>query len=1048
MKRIILLFLFLTCCTFTYAQEVITVKGVVRDGTNLPMPGATVSEKGAGNSVVAKGDGSYQIKVKSNATLVFSYLGSKSMEILVKNRTTIDVKLLDEDNNLNEVVVIGYGSTKRKDLTGAVSSVKGDELAKSPVQNVASALVGRVAGLQVAADDGSPGGSPAITLRGGGSITQSNEPLYVIDGVPQTDGLNFLDPGDIESIDVLKDASSTAIYGARGANGVILVTTKQLKAGKLTIGYDMFYGIKKANKFIPVLSPYDFSVLVYERFLGNPTLLAGVENTFGKFSDFHSIYDNRPGINWQKVMFGDAVNTQYHKFSISGGQSETRFNLFFSHNNDQGIVQPGGAQKNVVKLSILHNINKKIRLNGIVNYSDQKTNGFGTRDGSAGFNTLMSYFQYRPISDINSTDADFENLDSDPTVDVNQIPLQSPKTSAEATTRESLNRTLNINTSLDYSFADHLTYRGLVSGRISGTKTKFFSDSRSVTAQRSGGPSGSLGQSDVTGWNYSNTVTYENTFNKDHKFSALLGQEQVYSDREDFGASNSRFPGVNLGLDNISLGTTPGIPTSFAEAESMLSFFSRVSYSYKDKYLFNATLRADGSSKFGDNNKWGYFPSAAFAWRAINEPFLKDVKFMSDAKVRLSYGNSGNNRIPNYLMLSQLANGNYPLNNNNSITVYPNNLENKNLKWETTRSLNVGLDLGFFKQRVALTLEAYDNRTKDLLLNAQIPYTSGFSSQFLNIGSTSNKGIELTLSTVNVKNTNFLWNSTLTMSVNKNKVLSLSSGENIRLSNSWSDQTDYLLQVGSSVGQMYGYKSNGLYQVDEFNYNPTNNTYTLKSGIPVDVGFDAKPGFLKLVDLNGDGVINPLDRTVIGNGIPNFIGGFNNTFSYKGIDLSIFINWAVGGDVYNANKMQMSRNQSAYINGLGYLKDRWTTVDGSGNSLSTPLVLDAANKGRTIPKFDGYGPSPRFYDEFVEKASFLRINNVSLGYTLPRNWVSKVKLSNVRAYITGYNLYVFDNYSGYDPEVSTNKTGGLTPGVDFGGYPRSKYFVAGLNISL
>lgn len=1048
MKRTILIFLLLTSFKMLYAQEVITVSGVVRDGGNQPMPGTTISEKGTSNKVVSANNGSYQIKVKANATLVFSYLGSKPVEQLVKNKTTIDVKLVDDENNLNEVVVVGYGTQKRSDLTGAISSVKGTELAKSPVQNVASALVGRVAGLQVAADDGSPGGSPSITLRGGGSITQSNEPLYVIDGVPQTDGINFLDPADVESIDVLKDASATAIYGARGANGVILVTTKQLKPGKLTIGYDMYYGAKKANKFIPVLNPYDFNVLVYERFLNSPALLAGVENTFGKFSDYHTNYDNRPGNNWQEIMFGDWVNTQYHKFSIAGGQGETRFNLFYSHNNDQGIIQPGGSIKNVGKLSILHNVNKKIKLNGIVNYSDQKTTGSSTRSGTDRLNTLISFFQYRPTGGIGLSDEDFANLDNDPTVDVNQIPLQNPKTNAESILQQSLNQTLNINTSVDYNFADHFTYRGLVSGRISGTKDQLFYDTRNILAKRSGGAFGSLTQTDINGWNYSNTLTYDNIFNKNHKVSVLVGQEQLYTSREAFSASNSRFPSVNLGLDNISLGTTPGIPTSLSEAESMLSFFSRVSYAYKDKYLFNATVRADGSSKFGDNNKWGYFPSAAFAWRAINEAFLKDIKFLSDAKVRLSYGTSGNNRIPNYLMLSQLATGNYPLNNTNNITVYPNNIENKDLKWETTKSFNIGLDLGFFKQRIALTIEAYDNRTKDLLLNTQIPYTSGFASQFLNIGATSNKGVEFTLNTVNVKTSDFLWNSTLTMSVNKNKVLALSNGEDFRLSNSWATQTDYLVQVGSALGQMYGYRSNGVYQVSDFNYNPTNNSYTLKQGIPVDVNYAAQPGFLKLVDLNGDGVINPSDRTVIGNGIPNFIGGFNNTFSYKGFDLSIFINWATGGDVYNANRLQMSTNVSANVNTLDYFKNRWTTIDGNGNALNTPMVLAEANKGRTIPKFDGYGTTPRLFDQMVEDGSFLRINNISLGYTLPKTWISKVKLSNVRVYLTGYNLQVFDNYSGYDPEVSTNKTGGLTPGVDFGGYPRSRYFVAGLNVSL
>ncbi|KIO75061.1 TonB-dependent receptor [Pedobacter lusitanus] len=1048
MKKTILLVLLLSMSVFVYAQDLITVKGIVKDGENKPVPGATIFEKGTKNAVVARQDGSYLIKVKSDAMLIFSYLGSKTVEQLVKKRTIIDVKLLDDANDLNEVVVIGYGKVQRKDLTGAVSSVKGEDLAKIPVQNVASALAGRVAGLRVVADDGTPGGTPSITLRGGGSITQSNEPLYVIDGVPQTDGLSFLDPTDIESIDVLKDASATSIYGARGSNGVILVTTKQLKSGKLTIGYDMYYGAKKANKFIPVLNSYDFTRLLYEKFGADPVKLPDLQRDFGNYSDLQSLYGNRPGINWQDVMFGDWSHTQYHKFSISGGQSETRFNLFYSRSDDQGLVQPGGSVKNVAKFNLLHNINKKMRLNAIINYSDQKITGFGTREGGDRFNALINIFQYRPISNKNSTDQDFLDLENDPTIDVNLIPLQNPRINAESQLRSSLNRTLNLNTSLEYNFANHFTYRGLVSSKISGTKAKMFNDARSIVSKRSGGPSGSLSQTDNNGFNYNNTITYDNEFNKTHKVSFLLGQEQQYSTLESFSASNSKFPSVNLGVDNIGLGTSPGVPASAAEAEDMLSFFTRANYAYKDKYIFTATLRADGSSKFGDNNKWGYFPSAAFAWRAVNESFFKNIKFLSDAKLRLSYGTAGNNRIPNYLLTSQLVNGSYPLNNNNSTTVYPNNIENKNLKWETTRSLNIGLDLGFFKQRVNLTVEAYDNRTKDLLLSAQVPYISGFASQVINIGATSNRGLEIGLNTVNIKNEAFIWSSAINMAWNKNKVLALSTNEDRRLSNSWSSQSDYLVQVGQAIGLMYGYKSNGVYQVSDFNYNPTTNIYTLKPGIPVDVNYNAQPGYLKLADLNGDGVINPADRTVIGNGIPKFTGGFNNTFTYKGFDLSVLINWSVGNDIYNANRLQMATNVSAYTNNLDYFKNRWTTIDAAGNKVNTPAALEALNAGKTIPRYDGYGTTPRFFDQVVEDGSFIRLNNVSLGYNLPKSWISKARLNNVRVYLTGYNLYVLDKYSGYDPEVSTSSAGGLTPGVDFGGYPRSRYFVAGLNISL
>ena len=1048
MKQFFLFLIFFASAYTAVAQTTIPVGGVVTNAAGEPLVGVSIQERGTKRATMTRSDGHYDISASPEGILMFTYIGFRKEEVAVNKRGVINITLKDAEKGLNEVVVIGYGSQKRKDLTGAVSSVKGTELAKVPVQNVASALTGQIAGLSVTAADGTPGSEPTIALRGGGSITQDNQPLYVIDGIPQTSGLNFLDPTDVESIEVLKDASATAIYGARGANGVILVTTKQLKPGKLSLSYDMYYGTRKITKELPVLNALQYTRLMYEKAVGDPLKTEEFENTFGTYNQLDSLYGNRPGINWQDEMMGSPSHNQYHKISLSGGSAETRFNLFYSHNDDEGIVMASAAKKNVAKLAVLHNLNKQARVSAIVNYSDQLISGIGTREGNTKLNQLQNIIQYRPTYGKNGTDDEFLGMDDDPTIDVGAIPLQNPVTNAVSQLRESFNRIFNANASLDYTIANHLTYRGLVGFRVSGTKVSTFNDSRSLLAKRTGGPYGSIGQYDESGWNYSNTLTYDNTFKKIHRLSILVGQEQLHSNMENFVAANSKFPAVNLGLDDLSQGTIPVVPTSFAEAEDMLSFFSRANYSFRDKYILTASIRADGSSKFGPNNKWGYFPSAAFAWRVIEEKFMKRATFLSDLKLRVSYGTAGNNRIDNYLANSLLQSGIYPINNNNATTVGASNLPNPNLKWETVQSQNIGLDLGFFDQRISLTVDAYNNKTKDLLLNALVPFTSGFASQQINIGSTSNKGIEFTLNTINIRKNDFEWTSNFNISFNNNKVLALTSGESARYNNSWYDQNDYIVKVGSPVGLMYGYRSSGLYTVDDFTYDEAAKKYTLKPEIVKDANNPAQPGNLKLVDLNGDGVITPDDRTVIGNATPKHTGGFRNTFTYKGIDLSILINWSFGNDIYNANLLNNSLTYLSYQNTLGYFENRWITIGADGQRVTDPAQLSAMNAGKTIPSWNGAGTATRLYDKMIEDGSFLRINNISLGYTLPKKWVSRAKIGNARVYVTGNNLYVFTKYSGYDPEVSTANSSRLTPGVDFGGYPRARSFVAGLNITL
>ncbi len=1050
--RLTLLLLFIISGAAVLHAQQLKVTGKVTDAASgEPLPGVSVFEKGTGRGAVSDLKGNYTLGIASSGSvIVFTYIGYKRVETVAGSRSVINTQLQADVKTMDEIVVVGYGTVKRKDLVGAVSSVKGEDLEKAPVQDIASALAGRLAGVQVNTSEGAPGAGISITIRGGGSITQSNEPLYVIDGIPQTDGLNFLDPTDVESIDVLKDASATAIYGARGANGVVLVTTKQGKAGKTAVTYDMYYGSKEVTGMLPVLDPYQYTVLQYERSLGDAAKLASFTANYGAFDQLESLYAGRPGINWQDELFGGSANSQYHKIGISGGDKATRFGFFYSYNNDQGTMVNSGAKKNVAKLTLNHTASKKLSASANVNYSQQDTRGIGSSEGNTYFNQLQNILTYRPTYGLKGDDEDLVNMEEDPILDdVSGNTLQNPLINALSQQKQVLNKTLFMNGTLDYLIVDHLSYRGLASATNVFSKTNLFYDSRSVTAKRNGGPQGSIYDLTRSSWNYSNTLTYSNLFNEIHKLDVLVGQEQNYLKNNYVRTTATAFPQSTLGLDNLSEAAT-FVAESEKEDEKLLSFFSRVNYAFKDKYLFAASIRADGSSKFGSGNKFGYFPSVSAAWRIIQEDFMRNVSVFSDLKIRASLGTSGNNRIDNYSSLALLTTGNYPLNNSNNVTVGANTLPNPALKWEQTRSENIGLDIGVFNQRIQLTVDAYKNKTKNLLLNAEVPSLTGYSTMLINAGSTSNKGLEFTLNTLNIRNSNFRWASNFNMAFNRNKVLGLTSGNPFMYASSnWGvlTESDYIVKVGESLGQMFGYRSAGLYQVDDFTYDAATKKYTLKEGIAYDPNNSPQPGYIKLVDQTGEGSVTADDRVVIGNANPKFTGVFTNNFSYRNFDLSVFLNWSYGNDVYNANKLYNSQTNLDYRNTYAYIGDRWISVDASGQRVTDPAALVALNEGKTVPVYNGAGTAVKFYDSMVEDGSFLRINTVSLGYTLPGKVLSKIHARKLRVYITGYNLHTFTNYTGYDPEVSTRNSTRLTPGVDFGAYPRSRSFVAGANLS-
>ncbi len=1057
-------------CLLLHAQEH-KVSGTITDEYGEKIPGVNVYIQGTTNGSISNIDGQYTIGVNapSAAVIVFSFIGFDTQEVAVNNRSQIDVILKTEFTQLDEVVAIGYGTMKKKDLTGAITSIDVVDMEKMPVSNVAQAMAGRAAGVQITTSEGEPGAGISIRVRGGGSITQNNEPLYIIDGFPSEDGLSTLDPSDIESIDILKDASSTAIYGARGANGVVVITTKGGSVKKTTVNFDAYYGVKQLSKKLGVLSTLEFVELDYERETrGEPFNSDGemtdtyrnFSNNYGLWEDRHELYQNRPGIDWQDEAFGGNAYIQNYKVSVNGGTNSARYNLSYSHFDDEGLMVASGFNRDNAKLKLDLTPNEKVDIVANINYTKQEKFGNGTSSGGSYFNRMSHIIQYRPTIGIKGVDQDLIDQDEDPILqDESGNVMQNPITSAYAEHRSSGRKTLAMNASLQYKITPHLSAKVFGGFRDENYRTESFDGSRSITAKRTS-IQGWLRNDDINSFSNTNLLLYKNTFGK-HKIDLTAGNEQVYKEGKWFRAGASGFPNDDIGLADLSLGAVPDVPQSYEYDDTLISFFGRAFYNFNERYLVSVTYRADGSSKFGDDNKWGYFPATSFAWRASEESFIKDLNVFSNLKMRLSYGKAGNNRIGMYNSLSTLSSVSYPLNGTANTGVKPDRLPNPDLKWETTTTTNLGIEMGFLNQRIQLTGEFYKNLTTDLLLNATTPYSSGHSSMVMNIGETQNHGMEFILSTLNVKTKNFTWSTDFNISFNKNKINSLvDDQESFLVSSGWTSSIDgdYIVKVGDPVGQMYGWETDGLYQVDDFNYDAASGTYTLKEGIAQDPNNPARPGGWKFKDTAGafdekgnpvaDGVINPEDRKVIGNANPIHFGGLTNTFSYKQFDMSIFLNWSWGNDIYNASKLYYTLGDRDNKNGLDQLNDRWSTIDANGLAVTDPQQLAEMNKGKSVARIDELNVNQqRLHSWAIEDGSFLRISNVSLGYNVPKKWLRKVKMAKCRIYATANNLYTFTNYSGFDPEVNIKNSTGLTPGLDYGAYPRNTSYVFGMNLS-
>jgi TonB-linked SusC/RagA family outer membrane protein len=1080
-KRALLASLMSMMCFVAFAQQ--TVKGTVKDASGEPMIGVTISANGNVGAVTDL-DGNFTISnVSPSTTLNISYVGYKPQNLRVGSQSNLNIVLEEDNTTLEDVVVIGYGTMKRRDLTGAVASVSGDKLAANPVANVAQALQGQLPGVSVMSQDGRPGATMSIRVRGGGSITQSNDPLFIVDGVQVSD-ISDIPADNIESIDVLKDGASTAIYGARGANGVILVTTKGSKGeGKAKVKYNMYYQIKENPKTLDVMDAYDYVLhnWSYATFYGMNEA-DGIAEYFGvgsQFGNHLNDYKNVSVHNYVDDVMRSSAGSWSHDLSLSGGNENTKLYASINYLTDDGIRIKSGMNRWNANFKISQKITKNLTFDADLRYTEMKFEGTNF-DYAAG----NSVYGYRPIDNpLGSNNPALLSMGS-ASVEDSYNPLSIIDNYTNVTTRQRI-RAMG---SLTWNVIKGLTAKTEVSLGRNWSETDYWDGGQSTN------PYNQAQLTKGNGYNirWASTLNYQvQGLGENHNLSVLLGNEVLANKSNSSKMTGAGYPTEfdmdrAFGLFNMynmkddfydNTKKVSDFSNSIGEPKHTLSWFGRVNYDYLGRYLFTATFRADGSSNFAPNNHWGYFPSAALGWRINDEPFMANTRdWLDNLKLRLSYGSSGNDAIDASLWKEYWTPSIVWSGDKRTVTFKPGDiLANPDLKWETTISRNLGLDFGFWNGKLRGSVDFYWNTTKDILMKVPVAETTGHSYQFQNVGKTSNKGIELALfyEIYRSKDLNVSFNATY--NYNKNNVEEVVDGVNADTHTNWGSSmkrpyNDYIIREGEPVGTIFGYKAAGFYTVDDFDV--ANGVWTLKSNVPdisgvvnytgvgnkvynTPEGQVAFPGMMKFADTDESGVVTEDDACVIGHTMPKHTGGFNINASYKGFDASVGFTYQIGGDVYNANAMHSmmgNKNTSYGWNRLAYISDTWKMydVDASGNlfPVTDPSALAALNaNAKYAMPYCEYG---MVSSEFIEDASYLRLNTLTIGYTLPKNLTKKVGISNVRIYFTGSNLFCITGYNGIDPDVNTRpggQDGFPVPNYDWTSYPRARTYTFGLNVA-
>lgn len=1084
-RQLLVAGLFLSFTISGFAQDK-TVSGRITDAeTGEGLPGVTILEVGTTNGTITDFDGNYKLGVADGAKLSFSFIGYQTKTLTIGNQSTINVALETDVTALEEVVIVdyGYGKVEKKDFTGSVAAISGREMSKIPVASTAQALSGRLPGVNILTTDGSPDAEVVIRVRGGGSVTGDNSPLYVVDGFI-VGSIRDIPPTDIESINVLKDASATAIYGAKGANGVVVITTKTPKEGKMTVSYNGFYQSKflPQNRAYDVMDSYEFALANYEYFaLRGETALESFTRYYGTYEDLE-LYQYKPGRDWQEEMLGDATSSSYHNISMNGGTEKTRYMLSLTSNDDQGILPNNGYTRRVANFKLNQKINDKISFDALLRITNTDVTGAGTSGASQ--LRVKDIIQTRPTNGIaESLDVNLANAAGDDDFQNYLLSRTNPTDLLEQDWRHREDNSYVYGGAVTWEIIKGLQFKSRFTGSTDYRETLRYYGPLTGESYNNGDnlPLGYKDDRESFSFRWLNTVQYDFGFigNDEHDLKLLLGEETYTRTGKSQYVKNKGFRYTITPEEmfaNFQLGPTAlNNQTSEYTPENTFGLFGRLDYQFKGKYIATLTVRRDESSKFAKENRVGIFPALAVGWKLSEEPFMSGLSFIDNLKIRASYGETGNDNISsdafNFVFkIDNFRGPGFGNSYNNFYTPKNNVLSNKDLVWETTVNRNLGLDFSFFKAKVEGSLDLYYNSTTDLLLEEPFNTTSGFDKKYANIGSTSNRGIDLGLTAYIIDKQDFSISINANLGINRGKIDNLGAVSERAIASNWASTDlvgyeDYYFRVGGRIGDIVGYVTEGYYSEDDFEeYDEVSGEYILKEGIAntsdrTGAG-GLRPGYLKLKDVNGDSIINDDDRVVLGNGLPNAQGGFGINATYKGFDFQMFFNWQYGNEVYNTNKIDFNRlvrnhtisNMLTTMN----IDNRYSYLDVDGTYTGTPgaIVTDLEqlremNEGKEIWSHASMY-KPVVHSWAIEDGSFLRLNQLTLGYTLPSAVSQKVGMSNVRMYITGNNLHVWTKYTGYDPEVSTSRSSGygaLTTGMDYNSFPRSRSYTVGVNVT-
>lgn len=1011
---------FMACAFASQARQLTEIRGIVRDESGAPVSGVTVTARKTARTVATDGQGRFAIEVSPSDVLVFTSIGYAKHEETVGNRKVVEVRLMAENSALDEVVVVGYGTQRKSDLTGSVGTVKADALQERPASSLSQGLSGRITGVNVSSNSGRPGGRANIRIRGASSISVSNDPLYVIDGVIlNTAGLqngstpiDYLNPNDIASIEVLKDASSTAIYGARGANGVIMVTTKRGTSDGGKVSYDPDFSIGVAPKLLPVLNAKEF-LAVEETAYANAAKYDPVGWATGtKYVDPRTkrtnplLFDEQGNplynTNWQKEAFRKAF-TQNHQLSFTNGNEKGSYGAFLNHRNENGIVYGSQQKRYTGRFVFDSDIKSWLKVGGSLGYTDQDDKQIDQL-GGGGITMIRQVLEALPIIPVRYADGSWASNRDYPGMEGGDNPIRV----ADERLYFLRTQTMLGNMYANIRLSDDLQFRSTIGTNIINQRTDYFAAAGLQYISNNG--DASVTNNKFTSWQFENYLTYNKSFADVHSLNAMLGVSWQHVDRFENIARSQGFTDTYFEFNNLGAGATALTPSSFANAYGLNSYFSRLNYAFRNKYLLTFTGRIDGSSKFGEANRYAFFPSAAFAWKVSDEAFMKQQSVISNLKFRASYGATGNSEIPEYRALAGMNSYDVIFDGSRQVGIGVGRMSNEALKWEKTHQVDMGLEVGLFANRVSMELDLYRRKVNDMLLDSPLPNSSGYTSIFSNIGSMENKGIEFAINTTNLELNDFSWNTTFSISVNKNKVLALSGGSDI-----YSGAT--VIRVGESVGSFFGREHLGTWSTEE--------AAEAKK-------YNMLPGDVKYLDLNSDGVINDLDRTIIGQAIPDGFGTFLNTFKYKAWSLTVDLQFMYGNSVLDRS-IHSAEDRQGIANSYKTVLNAWTETN-----QNTPIAQIRPINAYYTTNNDSHK---------VTDASFIRGRNLLLAYVFPTSISSKLKLERLRVYASVQNFFVATKYAGYDPEVS-NSGAAFDQGLGLYDYPRPRVFMVGVNIGL